>query len=64
MRVKIVPKSKRAKERIQVHGAVMVLVDDKTTAFLVESEGDTWRGEKWKGWFRYEDEADWEEEAV
>jgi len=55
MNVKIIPKVQRAKNRVNEHGEVMKLHNESKfqgqPAILVESLGDTWRGEKWKGWF-------------
>ena len=61
MRVEIVPKSKRARERVKVHGTEMELLDDGPNAFRVRSLEMTasWQGVKefWEGWFNKETEA-------
>lgn len=62
--VKILPKSQRAKNRVNEHGDQMELIFDRKEAFLVESINYTWRNsndefERWKGWFTKE-EAAWE----
>jgi len=64
MRVTIMPKSKRAHERIRVHGPVMTLVKQDQfkgePAILVESLKPTAsKGRKWLGWLTTT-EADWE----
>jgi len=62
MNITIHPKGTRAKNRIREHGAVMKLLREDLfkgdPAILVESLGDTWRGETWMGWFT-RDEANW-----
>lgn len=60
MRVEIVPKSKRAKERVAQHGSVMDLCERQGDKFLVQSLGETWAGMKWQGWFT-EQEANYRE---
>ncbi len=59
--VVITPKCTRAKNRVREHGADMKLVREGSfqgrPAILVESLGNTWRGEKWLGWFT-SDEVD------
>lgn len=56
MLVKVIPKSKRAKERIKQHGDTMILRQALPGKVQVESLSNTWRGEKWGGWFT-DDEA-------
>ena len=51
MRIEIVPKSKRAKDRIAQHGRIMELREQEEGKFLVESLEATWSGMKWVGWF-------------
>jgi len=68
VKVKIIPKQKRAKDRINSHGKFMSLLDvdffrgDKS--FFVESLDETFRVNKnlkttWSGWFSFS-EADFE----
>jgi hypothetical protein len=60
-KVKILPKSQRAKNRVREHGEVMLLRRlHPNDRFLVESLGNTWNGTTWAGWFRFE-EASYEE---
>jgi hypothetical protein len=62
MKVRILPKSKRAKDRVQQHGSVMNFVKTSGDKFLVESlEGTFRKGEKWTGWFDMETEAGYKE---
>lgn len=61
MVVLIIPRSKRAKDRISSHGNKMLLIEDSTHKFLVQSLSKTWRKEFWKGWFLKETEADFME---
>lgn len=53
--VKLTPISNRAKQRVTTHGDVMHLIDFKVNGndaeILVESQGKTWHGETWMGWF-------------
>jgi hypothetical protein len=61
MKVRILAKRKRAKERVRSHGEIMELVDpmilgltggnEGSGRFLVRSLGKSWRGENWLGWF-------------
>lgn len=55
MLVLVCPKSRRAKTRINEHGAIMKLLQVEPDKSLLESLGDSWRGEKWKGWFTDEE---------
>lgn len=55
MKVKIKPLTKRAKDRVQQHGEIMRFVRRGATGVLVESLNNTWRGEKWLGWFSAEE---------
>lgn len=56
MKVQIIPRSKRAKDRISAHGKIMEFIRQEPNGrFLVESLGDTWCGEKWSGWFYLEE---------
>lgn len=62
MTVKIVPKTKRAKDRVRQHGEEMVLKKRGRfrgkPAILVVSQGKTWSGNQhWQGWFT-EDEIE------
>jgi len=68
MNIRILPKSKRAKNRIREHGEIMTLKDDGfrsgVKGILVESTHKTWSLNSqiqthWMGWFS-EIEADWE----
>lgn len=60
MRVKIIPKRQRARNRIQEHGEIMEWVKfDSIGSILVKSIGYTYKGEKWLGWF-LESEAGYE----
>lgn len=57
MKVTLKPVSKRAKERINEHGAIFSFIkngDEDSclrNSILVESLEHTWRGQKWLGWF-------------
>lgn len=57
MNIKLKGISKRGKERIKEHGDEFVLKQampnssSKGNEILVESLDNTWRGEKWLGWF-------------
>lgn len=52
MKVEIIPKSKRAKDRVSSHGKIMKLCDEHPTKFLVQSLGQTDKdGTHWLGWF-------------
>lgn len=58
--VKIVPKSKRAKDRIREHGPIMELLADKEHMFMVRSleQSFTYRKDVmgfWLGWFTKEE---------
>lgn len=53
--VKVIPKSKRSKERVMRHGAEMTVCRELPNKVLLESLNDTWHGEKWKGWFTEEE---------
>lgn len=60
-KVRILPKSQRAKNRVHEHGDIMLLKELIPQAkFLVESLEDTWHGSRWSGWFTFK-EADYEE---
>lgn len=67
--IQIIPKSKRARNRIHEHGEVMELVERGTfqgqRAIRVMSLRETWgspgRKQNWHGWFT-ESEADWEKQ--
>lgn len=59
-KVKLYPKSKRAKSRVFEHGEVMNLIRETNDSFLLESLNDTCKGEKWLGWFT-DGEIDFEE---
>jgi hypothetical protein len=57
-KVKVIPRAKRAKERVAQHGEVMELVKIKGDRFLVKSLKPTMKGnEHWLGWFQLEVEA-------
>jgi len=56
-KVKILPKSKRASDRITQHGEVMMKEDEKGDMFFVRSLNKTFRGEEWAGWFNQKTEA-------
>jgi len=58
MMITIIPKSKRAKDRVSTHGNMMILLEDHPQKFLVQSTNKTWRKQFWKGWFLKEIEAD------
>jgi hypothetical protein len=61
MKVKIIPKSQRAKNRVREHGEEMDLLDDQGEKFLVESlDHDYCCGQSWKGWFVKDSEATYE----
>ena len=47
--------SSRAKNRIREHGSIMKLLETTGTSILVESQNNTWHGEKWMGWFDWND---------
>ena len=54
--VKIIPTSKRAKDRVKTHGEIMELLGEKpfrgTPAILVRSlEATSFGNERWLGWF-------------
>ena len=58
VKVKIHPKTKRAKNRVREHGDVMTFIKaNPDGSVLVESLGNTCQGEKYWGWFKKE-EAD------
>lgn len=66
MNIRIIPKCKRARERVKQHGEVMKLTQEGNfhgqPAILVCSLEKTWGGEHfWRGWFT-DKEADWREE--
>lgn len=66
--VKIMPISKRAKNRVKEHGGIMEILVDKANSFMVRSVNDSWKypnGEtgKWLGTFT-KLEAQWEEVCV
>jgi hypothetical protein len=61
MKVRVIPKSKRAEERVKAHGQVMLLEQIKGDKFLVKSLNKTWRGEEWLGWFDTNTEASFKE---
>lgn len=52
-KVEIIPKCKRAKERVAMHGKIMNLLKQEPDGkFLVESLEETYRkNQKWLGWF-------------
>ena len=52
-KVEIIPKCKRAKERVRMHGNIMHLLHQEFDGkFLVESIENSYNGrEKWMGWF-------------
>lgn len=66
-RIKIIPTSQRAKNRVAEHGEVMLLEHEETfdgeKAIFVRSVHETWgtagRKENWCGWFT-ETECKWE----
>jgi hypothetical protein len=55
MLIKIIPTSKRAKERIRQHGETMELIKEDAfrgePAICVKSLDKTSRGYHWHGWF-------------
>ena len=59
MKIKIIPKCQRARNRIREHGEIMTLLGEgmfrSQSAILVESLDKTWSGEKWGGWFTSEE---------
>jgi hypothetical protein len=58
VKVKVIPRSKRAEERVKQHGNVMELIQVKGDRFLVKSLEPTMKGkEHWLGWFQMETEA-------
>lgn len=59
MFVLISPKTKRAKDRCKQHGNIMLFKKEVGGRILVESLDNTWKGERWMGWFS-NDEASWE----
>jgi len=60
MRVKIIPKSIRARNRMKEHGEEMILVMEHPDAFMVRSIDKTYRGDHWMGWFQKDKEATYE----
>jgi hypothetical protein len=66
-KIRIIPKTTRAKNRVREHGEIMFLVREDffrgEMAILVESLEETWQGttppSKWGGWFK-NSEADFE----
>lgn len=59
MKVKIIPTSQRAKNRIHEHGEIMELIEDHPGKFLVRSLKKTWNKNTdfWMGWFNRDKEA-------
>ena len=60
-RVRIIPKSRRAKNRVREHGEEFLADLSKCNypdSILLLSLGNTWRGEQWLGWLSSQ-EADW-----
>ena len=59
MKVKILPKSQRAKNRVKEHGEVMTFEDINLRGNLFKSLEKTWNGpdgkDFWSGWFTDED---------
>jgi len=51
MKVKLKPISKRAKDRINQHGETFDLINEGFNIILVKSLNNTWKNEKWMGWF-------------
>lgn len=51
----LIPTSQRAKNRINEHGPEMLLLKEEDDKFLVQSLEDTFKGEKWMGWFTKEE---------
>ncbi len=54
IKVKLIPISHRAKNRIHEHGEYMFLIfggRSRDNKRLFQSERKTWNGEHWKGWF-------------
>jgi hypothetical protein len=49
--VVVLPKTKRAKDRIAQHGQVMKIVREKNDLVLVKSLRQTDKGGHWLGWF-------------
>lgn len=58
-RVKVMPITKRAKDRVNQHGEYMFLcsASARDGKVLLRSERKTWRGEFWKGWFELDVEV-------
>jgi hypothetical protein len=61
-KIKVIPRSKRAEERVKQHGNVMELMQVKGDRFLVKSIGKTMKGDDhWIGWFQLESDARYKE---
>lgn len=61
--IKIIPISKRAKNRAREHGETMAVLAQNTNRILVRSVAKTWNNntEHWLGWFHKHDIANtWE----
>ena len=57
-KVKVIPRSKRADERVKQHGNIMELIQVKGDRFLVKSLERTMKGnDYWMGWFELEVDA-------
>lgn len=59
MKIKVVPTSRRAKNRVNEHGEIMELIEERPDKFLVKSLNKTWNKNTdfWMGWFNRENEA-------
>lgn len=57
MKIKIFPISIRAKNRVNEHGNIMILLEQRSDKILVQSVNKTWNGNTdfWKGWFSLEE---------
>lgn len=66
MLVQLNPISKRAKDRVNQHGKIFrlkqkgnaPLLQGNDNSILVESLNDTWRGQKWLGWFEVDKDVE------
>jgi hypothetical protein len=60
-KVRIVPKSSRAKNRVQEHGEIMLLIKEDSAKFFVESTTHKSEKDRWFGWFFKESGDHYEE---
>ncbi len=61
-RIKILPKSQRAKNRIREHGEIMEFIREQPGKFFVHSLENTYGDDRWWGWFTT-DEASYDVES-